>query len=55
VVWLNELQGFLGLNEHGLSLDVLRDLYAPLSRGEHKSVTSDTHRRSSGGSFWISL
>jgi transcriptional regulator with XRE-family HTH domain len=28
VVWLNELQGFLGPNGYGLSLDVLRDLYA---------------------------
>jgi hypothetical protein len=28
VVWLNELQGFLGPNGQGLSLDVLRDLYA---------------------------
>jgi hypothetical protein len=28
VVWLNELQGFLGPNGHGVSLDVLRDLYA---------------------------
>jgi len=28
VVWLNELHGFLGPNGHGLSLDVLRDLYS---------------------------
>ena len=28
VVWLNELQGFLGPNGQGLSIDVLRDLFA---------------------------
>jgi hypothetical protein len=28
VVWLNELQGFLGPNGAGLSLDVMRDLFA---------------------------
>ena len=31
VVWLNELQGFLGPNGQGLSVHVLEDLYAAAS------------------------
>ncbi|MFD6072932.1 helix-turn-helix domain-containing protein, partial [Amycolatopsis lurida] len=33
VVWLNEMQNFLGSNGTGLSMDVLRDLFNTASRG----------------------